>query len=284
MIFKKYIKQQGFSLVEMAIVLVILGFVLGALLLPLRAQREQAAQIQTEYTLENAKQALLGYAQQQGRLPCPATNNGTATFPDDTGNANPLGGTHNITPPSPAVPNCAVQSGFFPAATLGIQPTDAQGFALDAWNNRIRYAVTADNSSGFAAPRVPFTPIDATHPACGGDTAPDFTTTGNMATVGLACLAPDLKISCGQITTPECTPANFLTSNAVAVVYSTGANGALPNANVGADEVANKSATTTFYSRTPTAKGTAQGEFDDVVTWISPFVLYNAMIASGQLH
>ena len=274
MILKPYMKQQGFTLVEMAIVLVILGFVLGALLLPLRAQREQAAQIQTEYTLENAKQALLGYAQQQGRLPCPATNNGTATFPDDTGNANPLGGTHNITPPSPAVPNCAVQSGFFPAATLGIQPTDAQGFALDAWNNRIRYAVTANNNSA--------TIVNGT--ACGGDTAPDFTTTGNMATVGLACLAPDLKISCGQITTPECTPANFLTSNAVAVVYSTGANGALPNANVGADEVANKSATTTFYSRTPTAKGTAQGEFDDVVTWISPFVLYNAMIASGQLH
>lgn len=267
-------RQIGFTLVEMAIVLVILGFVLGALLLPLRAQREQAAQIQTTNTLESAKQALLGYAQQQGRLPCPATNNGTATFPDDTGNANPLGGTHNITPPSPAVPNCAVQSGFFPAATLGIQPTDAQGFALDAWNNRIRYAVTANNNSA--------TIVNGT--ACGGDTAPDFTTTGNMATVGLACLAPDLKISCGQITTPECTPANFLTSNAVAVIYSTGANGALPNASVGADEVANKSATTTFYSRTPTAKGAAQGEFDDVVTWISPFVLYNAMIESGQLH
>jgi prepilin-type N-terminal cleavage/methylation domain-containing protein len=50
--------QLGFSLVEMAIVLVILGFVLSALLLPLQAQRQQIAQSQTEKTLEIAKQAL----------------------------------------------------------------------------------------------------------------------------------------------------------------------------------------------------------------------------------
>ena len=54
-------RHLGFSLVEMAIVLVILGFVLGALLLPLQAQRQQIAQAQTENTLENARKALLGF-------------------------------------------------------------------------------------------------------------------------------------------------------------------------------------------------------------------------------
>ena len=273
-------KSTGFTLVEMAIVLVILGFVLAALLLPLQAQRQQLAQSQTENTLEHAKQALLGFAQQQGRLPCPATNNGTAVFPDDTGAANPLGGTHNIVPPNPAVPNCVAQSGFLPAATLGLQPTDAQGFALDAWNNRIRYAVAADNSST----RVP---TGATA-ACGGDTAPDFTTTGNLAAVGLVCLAPELRVcnSATGITATNCSAAvpevNYAINNAVAVIYSTGATGA--QGSVGRpDELANLDGNTVFVSH-DISLAAAPNEFDHLVTWISPYVLYNAMIQAGQLH
>ncbi len=277
--FKKT-RQQGFTLVEMAMVLVILGFVLAALLLPLQAQRKQLAQSQTENTLESAKQALLGYAQQQGRLPCPATNNGTAVFPDDAGAANPLGGTHNIVPPNPAVPNCVAQSGFLPAATLGLQPTDSQGFALDAWNNRIRYAVAADNSSI----RVP---TGATA-ACGGDTAPDFTTSGNLAAVGLVCLAPELRVcnSATGITATNCSAAvpevNYAINNAVAVIYSTGATGA--QGSVGRpDELANLDGNTVFVSH-DISLAAAPNEFDHLVTWISPYVLYNAMIQAGQLH
>ena len=63
---------RGFSLVEMAIVLTILGIVIGALLLPVKAQREQLFQSQTNNLLEISKKSLLGYAQSQGRLPCPA--------------------------------------------------------------------------------------------------------------------------------------------------------------------------------------------------------------------
>ncbi|MEQ1599013.1 MAG: prepilin-type N-terminal cleavage/methylation domain-containing protein [Methylotenera sp.] len=270
-------RVRGFTLVEMAIVLVILGFVLGALLLPLQAQRQQLAQAQTENTLENAKRALLGFAQQQGRLPCPATNNGTGVFPDDSGAANPLGGTHNITPPNPAVPNCVVQAGFLPAATLGIQPTDAQGFALDAWNNRIRYAVAANNNSAAI--------VNGT--ACGGDTAPDFTTTDNLSAVGLACLAPELRVcnSATGITATTCSVApevNYSINNAVVVIYSTGATFALGSGS--ADEDANLNADGVFVSHDPTAASAANGEFDHLVIWISPFVLYNAMIQAGQLH
>ena len=277
--FKKT-RQHGFTLVEMAMVLVILGFVLAALLLPLQAQRQQLAQSQTENTLESAKQALLGYAQQQGRLPCPATNNGTAVFPDDAGAANPLGGTHNIVPPNPAVPNCVAQSGFLPAATLGLQPTDSQGFAIDAWNNRIRYAVAADNSST----RVP---TGATA-ACGGDTAPDFTTSGNLAAVGLVCLAPELRVcnSATGITATNCSAAvpevNYAINNAVAVIYSTGATGA--QGSVGRpDELANLDGNTVFVSH-DISLAAAPNEFDHLFTWISPFVFYNAMIEAGQLH
>lgn len=271
MMLKSKIKHKGFTLVEMAIVLVIFGLVLSALLLPLRAQREQAAQAQTINTLDAAKQALLGFAQANGRLPCPATavSNGIAS-PNVSG-------------------ACTIQQGFFPAATLGIQPVDSQGFAIDAWNNRIRYAVTqVDNANGVIAGL----PI-----GYGIKNIPDFTSSSELQDIGISrtnpqiptpnntpALNPNLIVSCGQITTPECTPANFLINNAVAVIYSTGANGALQDSEVGPDEVANKNATATFYSRTQTASGSTAGEFDDLVTWISPYVLYNAMIQAGQLH
>lgn len=263
-------KQRGFSLVEMAVVLVILGFVIGALLLPLQAQREVNFQIQTEKQLEIARTALIGFAQTKGYLPCPATaaNNIDA---GSYGLENPLGGTRDITPPA-AVPDCVSPIGYLPAASLGIQPTDSSGFAIDAWNNRIRYAITTNDSS--------VTIVDGA--TCGGDTAPDFTTPGNMGAVGLTCLAPDLRV-CTSSAVIDCTNDIHLTNNAVAVIYSSGPNGSVGG---GVDE-ANQGVNippTTFYSRTPTPAGSTNGEFDDLVVWISPYVLYNAMIEAGQLH
>lgn len=240
---------RGFSLIEMAIVLVILGFVMGALLLPLQAQRQQLSQSQTENTLEIANKALLGFAQSQGRLPCPATANGTGVFPDDSPVSNPVaGGT------------CVVQVGFLPAATLGVQPTDTQGFALDAWGNRIRYAVTQVNNGGAAMP--------------------DFTAAGDMANVGITTLAPDIRV-CATSTAAGCTAAVNLINNAVAVIYSLGATGLL--ASGGADEDANLNNDTVFVGHEPSASG-PNGEFDHMLVWVSPYVLYNAMIEAGQLH
>ena len=270
MIIKNVSKRYaGFTLVEMAIVLVILGFILAALLLPLRTQRELVFQSQTLTTLEIAKRALLGFAQSQGRLPCPATATSNVD-PGSLGKENPLGGTRNVTPPV-AVPNCAAYAGYLPAATLGLQPVDGSGFVLDAWNNRIRYAITSSNNSAAIVNGAP----------CGGDTAPDFTTAGNMATVGLACLAPDLRV-CVTSAVVSCTATINLTNNAVAVIYSTGITGSL--ASGGADENANLDNNAVFVSHDPSATGAFNGEFDHLVVWISPFVLYNAMIEAGQLH
>ena len=257
--------EYGFTLVEMAIVLVILGFVLGALLLPLRAQREQAAQLQTENTLENAKQALLGYAQQQGRLPCPATaaSNGIES-------QNPAGsGT------------CTQQVGFLPAATLGTQPINSQGLAIDAWNNPIRYAVSQSK-------------VDITTGAA--TTNYIFTTSNGMSTAGIANLiqTPSLRVcrSFSAFATtcsapPIANEVNYLINNAVVVIFSTGTTGS--QAAGSADETENLNAVganqidTVFVSH-DISLAAAPNEFDHLVIWISPYVLYNAMIQAGQLH
>jgi prepilin-type N-terminal cleavage/methylation domain-containing protein len=237
--------QSGFTLVEIAIVLVIFGLLLAALLSPLQAQRAIAAQRETEIALENAKKALIGFAQANGRLPCPATNNSTGVFPDDTGTANPN-----------ASGACVQQLGFLPATTLGLQPADAQGFAIDAWNNRIRYSITTANANAF-------------------------TTSNAMNNLGIATLTPDLRV-CATSTAAACTATINLLNNAVAVIFSTGESGNL--AVGGNDETANLNVDTIFISHDITTTGAVNGEFDHLVTWVSPFVLYNAMIQAGQLH
>lgn len=240
----------GFTLVEMAIVIVILGFVLGALLLPMQVQRQQLAQSQTESTLAIAKKALLGFAQQHGRLPCPATA-------ASNGIEQPVGG----------LAACTQMVGFLPAATLGIQPVDAQGFALDGWNNRILYAVTQSNASAFSI-------------------------SNGITNIGMSALIPDLRVcaSATGVTAITCSAAtpetNYLINNAVAVIYSIGATG--NQAIGGADETENLNAVLNvdrvFVSHEPRSAADSNGEFDHIVTWISPYVLYNAMIEAGQLH
>ena len=49
------------------------------------------------------------------------------------------------------------------------------------------------------------------------------------------------------------------------------------------DEVTNATGANNFVSRTITAPGAGLAEFDDLVIWLSPNVLYNRMVAAGKL-
>lgn len=233
-------RRNGFSLVELAIVLLIVALLVGGMLVSLSTSRDIANEKETQKQLASINEALLGYAAAQQRLPCPAV---TAT----TGIESPLGGgacANNYT-------------GFVPAITLGITPTNAQGYAIDAWGNPIRYAVTNANTN-------------------------TFTTASGLKTawaINPATILPDLRVcnTAANIAANDCPVADQLTNSAVAVIFSTGRNGgAAPTAT---DELANWTASNdrVFVNATPGAT------FDDLIVWLSPNILFNRMISAGRL-
>ena len=116
----------GFSLIEIAIVLVIISVLIAIVAVPLATQVDRQRVNETDKQLEQIKEAIYGFAMANGRLPCPSR------LADNGQEAPSVAG------------SCPTFNGFLPAVTLGIAPIDANGFAVDAWGgnqNRIRYAV-----------------------------------------------------------------------------------------------------------------------------------------------
>jgi prepilin-type N-terminal cleavage/methylation domain-containing protein len=236
--------EAGFTLTELAVVLVVVALLTGGLLVSLSTQREIQQIQETQTTLATAREALLGYAAARGRLPCPATgvaNSGVAA--PDTGSD-----------------DCAADANddhFLPAVTLGIGPTDSRGYLVDAWNNPVRYRLTAYNA---AVPTEHWT----------------YAKNGRIKTVGMANLAPDLRVC----STRNCAAGTVLVANSVAVVFSTGRNGASVPA-IGTDEAENRDNDLDFVSRTSGSDGAST--YDDLVIWLSPNILYSKMMTAGQL-
>jgi prepilin-type N-terminal cleavage/methylation domain-containing protein len=243
----KKIQPTGFTLIEMAIVLMIVGLLLGGLLVPLSTQMEQRNISDTQKSLSEIKEAFIGYALVNGRLPCPASSTSFGAESFAAGGSASNGNCSNF------------YNGFVPAATLGITPIDSQGFAIDAWNNRIHYAVTSSNTNAF-------------------------TMTNGMSTTTLPVLAPDLLVcsTATGISATSCAANTALTSGSgvPVLIYSTGKNGI--SGGTSADEAANPNQNSAdndrvFVSHPPTST------FDDLVVWISPNILYNRMVAAGKL-
>ncbi len=140
-------RESGFTLIELAIAIVIVGLLLAGLLGPLSARVEQQERAKTQALLEEIKEALLGYAAINGVLPCP-------TIQDDPANA---GYGVAAPPPCPVGGPVGVPDGILPWKTLGVSPTDAWGRPRtapgDPWRGYWRYRVDRN----FTLPTTPIT-------------------------------------------------------------------------------------------------------------------------------
>ncbi len=176
--------QGGFTLLELAIVLVVLSLITGSFIDPLGEHLESRRRQQTAQLLEYTRQAVIGFAAAHARLPCPALIDGPAIEQQD----------------------CTDNSvGVVPAVTLGMQGSiDEHGRLLDAWGQPLRYAVTS-----------------ADHAERGRVGEPDFLTPAEMSLVGMQHLKPDLTI-CREHSGSHCTQSKMVASQVPLVIYSLG--------------------------------------------------------------
>ncbi|MDR3352547.1 MAG: prepilin-type N-terminal cleavage/methylation domain-containing protein [Zoogloeaceae bacterium] len=133
----------GFTLVEIAVVMVVLGLLMGGMLLPLSAARDISEGRAAEAALREIRDALLGYAAIHGVLPCPDTGQDAAA---------PEYGRADVSCAQPQA------EGFLPFKTLGLTESDP-------WGMRWRYRVDA-NFANAAAPITLATPLGG---ASGGE-------------------------------------------------------------------------------------------------------------------
>ncbi len=258
-------KQHGFTLAEVAVVVLIVGLLLGGLLGTYSTQIDLSRTAETKKALETARDALIGFAAANGRLPCPATSTSNGV---EVGNVAGVAtvGVGGVCQVSFAAGGGQPGLGFVPAATLALTPTDSQGYLIDSWGSRIRYAVTNSGSSEFTTQgqiRTKLTDLDPNTPS------PDL----RICTTSSSLISPGgSSATCSGASTT-------LTTSAVAVIFSTGKNGA--TGGTGADESKNLDNDRVFISHEPAPSGATNGEFDDILIWLSPSILYNRILSGG---
>ena len=153
---------RGFTLIEMAIVVVIIGLLLSGSLLAVSPVIQGSKISDTNARLDRLEQALTVYVIQNACLPCPADvslasssgNAGWAHGSDYYGLTNPTAGQRHA---CATTSTCAAVQGAVPWNTLGISEADI----TDAWGNRIEYAVTAARTGTSQMVRT----LPSTYPA-----------------------------------------------------------------------------------------------------------------------
>jgi prepilin-type N-terminal cleavage/methylation domain-containing protein len=283
-------RSRGFSLVELAVVMAIVALLLGSLMYTLSAQTEQRNFEETRRRLEQARELVLAFAIVKGRLPCPARYTSDASNSQGlesfctaaaTSSTSTCAGTETTAEQTHGT--CSNHfDGYLPAVSIGYAQSDSSGFAIDAWGNRIRYAVTRTNTncSGATTPPNSWTTM--------------YTSKSYLKNYGISCQPNDLLIckSASGISGTDCgTASNQLmaTGLVVGAVFSTAKNGATAPTAAAAtaagrtDESANLNGDRVFVYHTLAPSTATNGEFDDQFTWITVGELYGKLIASGVL-
>ena len=238
--------NKGFTLVELAIVLVIIALLTSGLLRGISAQRASAENTDAQRQLDNIREAMIGFAMANGRLPCPAnlmiaTTAGAgseelACSPLDCSTSDRV---------------CSLEYGTIPWNTLGLPETDP-------WNSRFTYFVGREFS----------TPLTQTEKTNGVRARFKLDTKGRAniedgAGNRIAIGVPAVIVSHGS--------RNFGAYQSSGNQIAGAAGDELENTDI------ETASTQIFVSRTP------GNNFDDLVTWIAPGILMAKMVAAGRL-
>jgi prepilin-type N-terminal cleavage/methylation domain-containing protein len=292
-------RQPGFTLIELAIVMLVLTILAAGILVPLTTNIEMKRYESTYKLLDQAKDALIGYAMTNPiNISCTCKFFDAAALPPyslDTANssctptrtnvptdiaticpATSMSPSQTITSVRHYLPcpdanndgvedrdpnagnNCTASQGNLPWATLGIA-------SIDAWGNRLYYdpqiGANASDQNSFTSP-----------------------------TVGIHNTSIAANTICASAA--NCAGANLLANQIPFVVISRGPNGkgalnangtliAWDAATTSADEKANLDNDGVYVSRPPSQAGSALGEFDDLVVWVSTPSLLARLCPSG---
>ena len=236
----------GFTLVEMAMVLIIVALLLGGLLPTVASQIEQQRNNETNKQLADIKEALVGYALVNGRFPRPAT---PAT------NGAERAACTGVT----SVSDCA---GFIPWATLGTSK-------LDSWGKIIRYSVTPAFAGGGSGADL-FT----------------LSTTIATKTIQTDSATAAYLVGQGECELDnQCVPAVIFSHGKNNFGTGDSGNILADSSTTNTDEGTNNDPTTNnFFSRIHSNNTAANGgEFDDLVVWVPLNTLMSRMVAAGRL-
>lgn len=262
-------QQSGFTLVELAVVVFLVGLMASVGLAALNAQIASASISATKKKQEIIKDALIAYLGANKRLPCPASVNSDGQESRITANT-----------PADCTHTGSVTTGYFgilPYATLGL----SKSTALDGQENLFSYAVSKQWTLTYST----------VAPVAGGTSTSTASDAFNVGILGA------LIINDRSPTSPY--TATAISSNAAAFIVSHGKNGlgALTNKGTqnvqpasGTDELANVPVFTTwlapaaFYQRGYTDVDVPTfGAFDDVALVLNPRDLTIPLIKDGAL-
>jgi len=239
------------------IVTILLGYTVA--MFPVQQELKKSRHADAE--MEQIVDAIIAFAQINGRLPCPDTGAGALT-PDgleDTDAGPPI--------------SCAAFFGFVPARTLGLNGRfAADGTLLDPWGTGYGYAVS-DIDNGQPAPndnRV-------------------LVTANGIRDLGITNVQPDLFICDGSTALGNDLDCTAVTGNEVlgsngevaAVIISLGSDNAIPgSSNVQQENLDDFDDGTNDKVYIYTAR---RDDFDDIVKWIPTNLLISKMIEADRL-
>ena len=221
----------------------VIALLLGSILVPLATQVETRQIAETQKSLDEIRDALLGFAATNGYLPCPdlqagaGANDGTEDFNAVTGLCTSITGSGSNT----------LSAGNLPWATLGLGNQDS-------WGNRFRYTVLA-----AYAQRTSATPFSL-QTAGGLRVCTSSSCAANLTATAVAVIISHGKNGYGAISATTSTANPAPTSN---------------------DELENADNDRDAVSRTQS--NVAGAEFDDILIWIPKFILNNRMVSAGKL-